>query len=128
MAAGSAGSRAKFGLTIDNLLSAEVVTANGELLRTSPAENPDLFWALRGGGGNFGIVTSFEFQLHELGQQVISGLVVHPFADAAAVLEQYRQALEGAPDELTWISHAREKISPLIGISESGQTISGEKS
>ena len=91
----------KFGLTIDNLLSAEVVTANGELLRTSPAENPDLFWALRGGGGNFGIVTSFEFQLHELGQQVISGLVVHPFADAAAVLEQYRQALEGAPDELT---------------------------
>ena len=100
-AAGSAGSRASFGLTIDNLLSADVVTANGELLRTSPAENPDLFWALRGGGGNFGIVTSFEFQLHELGQQVISGLVVHPFADAAAVLDQYRQALEGAPDELT---------------------------
>ena len=91
----------KFGLTIDNLLSADVVTANGELLRASPAENPDLFWALRGGGGNFGIVTSFEFQLHELGQQVISGLVVHPFADAQAVLEQYRQALESAPDELT---------------------------
>ena len=91
----------KFGLTIDNLLSADVVTANGELLRASPAENPDLFWALRGGGGNFGIVTAFEFQLHELGQQVISGLVVHPFADAEVVLEQYRQALEGAPDELT---------------------------
>ena len=91
----------KFGLTIDNLLSADVVTANGELLRASPAENSDLFWALRGGGGNFGIVTAFEFQLHELGQQVISGLVVHPFADAEAVLEQYRQALEGAPDELT---------------------------
>ena len=91
----------KFGLTIDNLLSADVVTANGELLRASPAENPDLFWALRGGGGNFGIVTSFEFKLHELGLQVISGLVVHPFADAQAVLEQYRQALESAPDELT---------------------------
>ena len=91
----------KFGLTIDNLLSADVVTANGELLRTSPAENSDLFWALRGGGGNFGIVTSFEFQLHELGPEVISGLVVHPFADTQAVLEQYRQALEGAPDELT---------------------------
>ena len=60
-----------------------------------------MFWALRGGGGNFGIVTAFEFQLHELGQQVISGLVVDPFADAEVVLEQYRQALEGAPDELT---------------------------
>ena len=91
----------KFGLTIDNLLSADVVTADGELLRASPAENPDLFWALRGGGGNFGIVTSFEFKLHELGPQVISGLVVHPFADAQVVLEQYRQALESAPDELT---------------------------
>ena len=91
----------KFGLTIDNLLSADVVTANGELLRAGSTENSDLFWALRGGGGNFGIVTAFEFQLHELGQQVISGLVVHPFTDAEAVLDQYRQALGDAPDELS---------------------------
>jgi FAD/FMN-containing dehydrogenase len=91
----------KFGLTIDNLLSADVVTANGELVRASPMENPDLFWALRGGGGNFGIVTSFEFKLHEFSPQVLSGLSVHPFDDAQTVLEQYRQALETAPDELT---------------------------
>ena len=72
----------KFGLTIDNLLSAEVVTADGDLVRASPTEHPDLFWALRGGGGNFGIVTSFEFQLHELGPEVLAGLVVHPFDNA----------------------------------------------
>lgn len=91
----------KFGLTIDNLLSADVVTADGEMIRVSQTDNPDLFWALRGGGGNFGIVTSFAFQLHELGTQVVSGLVVHPLADAESVLKQYRQALETAPDELT---------------------------
>jgi FAD/FMN-containing dehydrogenase len=91
----------KFGLTIDNLLSADVVTADGELVRASATENPDLFWALRGGGGNFGVVTSFEFRLHKVGPQVLSGLVVHPFAEAETVLRQYREALEAAPDELT---------------------------
>ncbi|WP_426122187.1 FAD-binding oxidoreductase [Pararhizobium sp. PWRC1-1] len=91
----------KFGLTIDSLLSADVVTADGNLVRASETENSDLFWALRGGGGNFGIVTAFEFKLHDLGPQVTAGLVVHPFADAKNVLEQYRQALETAPDELT---------------------------
>ncbi len=91
----------KLGLTIDNLLSADVVTADGELVRASPAENPDLFWALRGGGGNFGVVTAFEFQLHKLGPRVLSGLVVHPFDNAETVLKGYRQALETAPDELT---------------------------
>jgi FAD/FMN-containing dehydrogenase len=72
----------RFGLTVDNLLSADVVTADGRLLRASQTENPDLFWALRGGGGNFGVVTAFEFKLHHVGPQVLSGLVVHPFADA----------------------------------------------
>jgi FAD/FMN-containing dehydrogenase len=91
----------KFGLTIDNLLSVDVVTADGELRRASATENPDLFWALRGGGGNFGVVTAFEFQLHKMGPQVLSGLVVHPFDDGEAVLKGYRQALETAPDELT---------------------------
>ncbi len=91
----------KFGLTIDNLLSADIVTADGELKHASVTENPDLFWALRGGGGNFGAVTSFEFQLHKLGPQVLSGLVVHPFENAVSVLKGYRQALESAPDELT---------------------------
>ena len=91
----------KFGLTIDNLLSADVVTADGELKHASSTENPDLFWALRGGGGNFGVVTAFEFQLHKAGPQILSGLIVHPFENAEAVLKGYRQALEAAPDELT---------------------------
>lgn len=91
----------KFGLTLDNLVSAEVVTADGELRRASATQEPDLFWALRGGGGNFGVVTAFEFRLHKLGPQVLSGLVVHPLADAETVLREYRQALELAPDELT---------------------------
>ena len=102
----------KFGLTIDSLLSADVVTASGEQLRASPAENPDLFWALRGGGGNFGVVTSFEFALHEAGPEVLSGLVVHPFESAREVLKGYRQALETAPDELSCWAVMR-KAPPL---------------
>lgn len=102
----------KLGLTIDNLLSADVVTADGELVRASTAENPDLFWALRGGGGNFGVVTAFEFKLHKLGPLVLSGLVVHPFEDAKAVLKQYRTVLQDAPDELTcWV--VMRKAPPL---------------
>lgn len=102
----------KLGLTVDNLVSADVVTAAGEKLRASSTENPDLFWALRGGGGNFGVVTSFEFQLHNVGPQVLSGLVVHPFSDAAPALKAYGQALEHAPDELTCWAVLR-KAPPL---------------
>ena len=91
----------KFGLTIDSLVSADVVTADGELVRASATDNPDLFWALRGGGGNFGVVTAFEFQLHRVGPDVLAGLVVHPFEDAKTVFAEYRAALETAPDELT---------------------------
>lgn len=105
----------KFGLTIDNLLSADVVTASGELVRASPTEHRDLFWAIRGGGGNFGVVTAFEFRLHELGPDVLSGLVVHPFAEAESVLQQYRQALENAPDELTcWVVMRQAPPLPFI--------------
>lgn len=105
----------KFGLTIDNLLSADVVTASGELVRASPTEHRDLFWGLRGGGGNFGVVTAFEFELHDLGPEVLSGLVVHPFADAESVLQQYRQALENAPDELTcWVVMRQAPPLPFL--------------
>src|SRR4029077_2472047 len=72
----------KFGLAADNLLSVDVVTAEGELVRASIAENTDLFWALRGGGANFGVVSSFEFRLHPVGPMVLAGLIVHPFARA----------------------------------------------
>jgi FAD/FMN-containing dehydrogenase len=90
----------KYGLTIDNLLSADVVTAAGDLVRASESDHPDLFWAIRGGGGNFGVVTSFEFKLHPVGPQVIAGLIVHPFSAAQEVLREYRRLVEKAPDEL----------------------------
>jgi FAD/FMN-containing dehydrogenase len=102
----------KFGLTIDNLLSTDVVTADGELVRASEKANSDLFWALRGGGGNFGIVTCFEFQLHPVGPQVLAGLIVHPFADAPDLLRAYRRIVADAPDELTcWV--VMRKAPPL---------------
>ena len=91
----------KFGLTADNLIGADVVTADGRLVHASNAENPDLFWAIRGGGGNFGIVTSFEFRLHALGPDVMSGLIVYPLSQAADLLTRYREVMEAAPDELT---------------------------
>jgi FAD/FMN-containing dehydrogenase len=102
----------KFGLTIDNLLSVDVVTADGVLRRANATENADLFWALRGGGGNFGVVTAFEFQLHKLGPEVLAGLVVHPFDDAERILKQYRQIVASAPDELTCWAVMR-KAPPL---------------
>jgi len=102
----------KFGLTIDNLLSASVVTARGELVRASANENPELYWAIRGGGGNFGVVTSFEYRLHPVGPQVLSGLIVHPFANARDVLQGYRDIAANAPDELTcWV--VMRKAPPL---------------
>lgn len=91
----------KYGLTVDNLVSAEVITAEGKRVRASANENPDLFWAVRGGGGNFGIVTLFEFQLHPVGPELLSGLIVFPFSEARAVLTRYRELTETAPEELT---------------------------
>jgi len=102
----------KYGLTIDNLLAADVVTADGELLRASENENPDLFWAVRGGGGNFGVVTSFEFKLHPVGPQVIGGLIVHPLSRAKEVLDAYRKAMANAPEELA-VWFVMRKAPPL---------------
>ena len=90
----------KYGMTIDNLESAEVVTAAGEVVRASATEHPDLFWALRGGSGNFGVVTRFEFRLHPVGPNVLSGLIVYRLAEAKSVLLQYRDFAAKAPDEL----------------------------
>jgi FAD/FMN-containing dehydrogenase len=102
----------KFGMTIDNLVSADVVTADGQLVRASDTENPELFWALRGGGGNFGVVTSFEFQLHPVGPEVLSGLIVHPLDAAPALLTEFRRIAAAAPDELTcWV--VMRKAPPL---------------
>ncbi|MFV1979654.1 MAG: FAD-binding oxidoreductase [Rhodothermia bacterium] len=94
----------KHGLTIDNLVSAEVVTVEGEKLRASAGENEDLFWAIRGGGGNFGIVTEWEFELHPVGPEITAGLIVYPLSEAGQVLAQYREFAKTAPPELNaWV-------------------------
>ena len=93
----------KHGLTIDHLVSAEVVTVEGERLRASAQENTDLFWGIRGGGGNFGIVTAFEFDLVELGPTVVGGLVLYPAEEAPEVLRRYRDWAANAPEEITTI-------------------------
>ncbi len=90
----------KHGLTVDNLLAADVVTAGGDRLRASRDEHPDLFWALRGGGGNFGVVTSFEFRLHPVGPTVLAGPILWDAAEAGEVLRFYREFVRDAPDEL----------------------------
>jgi len=89
----------KYGLTCDNVVSFEVVTADGQVRRASADENPDLFWALRGGGGNFGIVTSFEFKAYPV-KTVLGGMIVHPRQQAKALLTFYRDFTQSAPDEL----------------------------
>ncbi len=91
----------KYGMTIDNLLSADVVTADGQLLTASADQNHDLFWAIRGGGGNFGVVTSFEYALHPVGPVITGGGVFHELHDAREVLRLYREFYASAPDEVT---------------------------
>src|SRR4029077_18570031 len=90
----------KYGLTCDNVLSFDLVTADGELRVASVSENEDLFWALRGGGGNFGVVTSFEFRVHPM-STVLGGLVIYPRDRAVEVLQFYRNFTQSAPEELT---------------------------
>lgn len=102
----------KYGLTIDNLLSVDVVTADGEFVKASAEENADLFWGVRGGGGNFGIVTDFEFRLHNLGPQVVAGPVFWLMEDAPEVLRFYRDWIADCPDELMTIV-AQRKAPPL---------------
>jgi FAD/FMN-containing dehydrogenase len=93
----------RFGLACDNLLSATVLTADGELIKTSAEQHPDLFWALKGGGGNFGVVTEFNYRLHEVGP-VLGGLLLVPFAEAGAMLKFYDEFTADAPDELGTLS------------------------
>ena len=130
----------RYGLTVDNLLSADVVTAAGDLVHASETDHPDLFWAIRGGGGNFGVVTSFEFRLHPVGPQVIAGLIVHPFSTAKEVLHEYRRLVAKAPDELScWV--VMRKAPPLpflpqevhgtevlvLALCHAGDPVAGEK-
>jgi FAD/FMN-containing dehydrogenase len=95
--------RRKYGLTIDNLLSVDIVTADGELRRASATENEDLFWAVRGAGSNFGVVTSFEFQAHPVGPTVMVGAVFYPFEAVHTLLPAWRDYVSSAPNELSSI-------------------------
>jgi FAD/FMN-containing dehydrogenase len=101
LSGGVSHQRRRDGMTIDNLVSAEVVLADGRIVRAGASEHPDLFWALRGGGGNFGVVTSVELRMHALGPEVFALNVAYPLEDARQVLSAWRDAVTGAPDEMT---------------------------
>lgn len=114
----------KYGLTADNLVSADMVTASGELVHASATENPDLFWGLRGGGGNFGIVTLFEFELHAVGPEILAGLIVFPAQQAGAVLEQYRRYAATLPDEMNiWVVLRKAPPLPFLPAEVHGQDV-----
>ena len=114
----------KHGMTVDNLISANVVTADGRQLKASETENKDLFWGLRGGGGNFGVVTSFEFQLHPVGPNVLSGLIAFPFAQAKQVLTQFARFTLTMPDELNiWMVTRKAPPLPFLPEAVHGKEI-----
>jgi hypothetical protein len=106
----------RLGLTIDNLLSVDVITAEGEFVKASEQENADLFWGLRGGGGNFGIATEFEFRLNPLGPQIYAGPIFWPIAEAPRVLRFYRDWIADSPDELTTLVTERKAPATLAGL------------
>ena len=107
----------KHGLTVDNVVEAEVVTAEGEIIRASADDHPDLFWALRGGGGNFGVVSAFRFALHPVGPTVVAGPVFWAAEDTTDVLRFYRELVTDAPDELGTVVRFGT-IPPLPAVSE----------
>ncbi len=112
------------GLSIDNLISADVVTAAGHQVTASESENADLFWAIRGGGGNFGVVTSFEFRLHPVGPEVLSGLIVHPLSAARDVLHFYRDFIRSAPEEFAcWFVLRKAPPLPFLAPEWHGKEI-----
>ena len=130
----------KYGMTIDNLISADLVTADGKKVRASEKDNPDLFWAIRGGGGNFGVVTQFEFKLHPVGPEILAGLMVFPFNQAKQVLAQYREFVKSAPLDLNlWIvlrkapplpflpAEVHGKEVAVLAVFYSGQIAEGQK-
>jgi len=123
----------KHGLACDNLAAATVVTADGKVVRASEDENPDLFWALRGGGGNFGVVSSFEYRLHPVGPNIMAGAVVWPFSRAEEVLRFFREFAGSSPDEvisMAAVGHAPDgsgvKVA-IMGASHCGPVADGER-
>ena len=114
----------KHGLTIDNLVSVDMTTADGRQIHASEKENVDLFWAIRGGGGNFGVVTQFEFQLFPVGPEIVAGLIVFPFAQAKQILTRYRQFVNSAPEELNvWVVLRKAPPLPFLPDSVHGKEV-----
>jgi FAD/FMN-containing dehydrogenase len=114
----------KHGMTIDNLLAVDVITADGKFVRANSKDHADLFWAIRGGSGNFGVVTRFEFQLHALGPDVLSGLVVYPLSEAANAIKQYRQYAKQLGEETTvWTVLRKAPPLPFLPASVHGTEI-----
>jgi FAD/FMN-containing dehydrogenase len=114
----------RFGLTVDNLVGADVVSAGGQLLHASEQDNPDLFWALRGGWGNFGVVTSFDFRLHPVGPDVWCGLVVYPAQQAASILRRYRQVAGQLTDETSaWVILRKAPPLPFLPATVHGDDV-----
>ena len=114
----------RFGWTVDNLLEVEIVTADGLVRRASRDENADLFWAVRGAGANFGVVTSFTFRLHEVGPTVVGGLVAWPFERADEILAAYRTLTDGAPRELAvWLLLLHAPPAPFVPAEWHGRKI-----
>lgn len=114
----------KYGMTIDNLVSVDVVTADGDKLHASESENPDLFWALRGGGGNFGVATEFVFRLFEAGPEIFAGLMVFPFRQAKRILQQYREFVKTAPEELNvWVVLRQAPPLPFLPADVHGKEV-----
>lgn len=116
----------KYGLTCDNLLSVDLVTAEGEFLTVSQTQYPDLFWGIRGGGGNFGIVTSFEYQLQRLGPTVLGGMLLYPMEKAPMFLRFYRDFIADTPDELAVVPLLRlAPPAPFLPSSVHGKPVVG---
>ncbi|MBZ0162884.1 MAG: FAD-binding oxidoreductase [Notoacmeibacter sp.] len=112
------------GHTVDNIVAADIVTADGMLRRVSADENADLFWAIRGGGGNFGVVTEFEFHLHEVGPILMTGPVVHPLEEATEVLRAYRDIAEELPDDTTcWFILRKAPPLPFLAPEDHGRPV-----
>lgn len=116
----------KYGWASDNLLSVEIVTSDGRLVHASDRENPDLFWALRGGGGNFGVVTSLEYRLHSVGPRIMGGIVLHPMDKAEALLRFFREVTSKAPRELTTVFLCRlAPAAPWVPSEWHGKPVAG---
>ncbi|WP_276246639.1 MULTISPECIES: FAD-binding oxidoreductase [unclassified Haladaptatus] len=114
----------KYGMTIDNLQSVDIVTSAGTLLHVSETEHPDLFWGIRGGSGNFGIVTSFEYDLHEVGPEIFGGPIVYDTADRTTVLQFVREFNQTAPDELsTWVVLRKAPPLPFLAEEDVGKDV-----